>query len=95
MTLLDIIIEPRFPDTVRSIPKPIVPDTVLPADTTDTVAATANMIAGNQQVADIAPCPTGFLEMADNDLLWAIIVVLAALSLCFYFVRKYRRTRTS
>lgn len=92
MLLLDIIIDPqRVPDTTR-IPKPIVRDTLpVPSDTTDTVASTVNMLGGNQQVADIAPHPTGILGMAGDDLVWTIIVVLVALSLCFYFVRKYVR----
>ena len=94
MLLLDIIIlETRRIDTVRVITKPIIRDTVsVPADTTDTVATTANMIIGNQQIADIAPHPSGILGMAGDNLLWTIIVVLVALSLCFYFVRKYRKT---
>lgn len=95
MTLLDIIIDPL--DTFRSHPRPVVPDTiipetVLPADTTDSVAATANMIGGNQQIADIAPHPSIIADMAGNEFFWALIVVIVALSLCFYFVRKYRKT---
>ena len=93
MFLLDIILEPRRIDTARIIAKPIIRDTVsVPADTTDTVATTANVLGGNQQIADIAPHPSGILGMAGDDLLWTIIVVLVALSLCFYFVRKYRKT---
>lgn len=93
MFLLDIILEPRRIDTARIITKPIIRDTVsVPADTTDTIATTANVIGGNQQIADIAPHPSGILGMASDDLLWTIIVVLVALSLCFYFVRKYRKT---
>ena len=93
MFLLDIILEPRRIDTARIITKPIIRDTVsVPADTTDTVATTANVLGGNQQIADIAPHPSGILGMAGDDLLWTIIVVLVALSLCIYFVRKYRKT---
>ena len=93
MTLLDVIIDPT--DTLRPRPKPVVPDTILPADTTDTVASTVNMLGGNQQLADIAPLPSGALT-GDNlsTLLWSIIVVLVALSLCFYFVKRYRKTRS-
>lgn len=95
MLLLDIILEPRRIDTARVITKPIIRDTVsVPADTTDTVATTANVITGNQQIADIAPHPSGILGMVGDNLLWTIIVVLVALCLCFYFVRKYRRTNT-
>ena len=95
MTLLDVIIDPT--DTFRPRPKPVVPDTILPADTTDTVASTVNTLSGgNQQVADIAPLPPETLTGDDfSTLLWTIFVVLVALSLCFYFVRKYRRTKTS
>lgn len=93
MVLLDIILEPRRIDTARIITKPIIRDTVsVPADTTDTTATTVNVITGNQQMADIAPDPSGILGMAGDNLLWTIIVVLAALCLCFYFVRKYRKT---
>jgi hypothetical protein len=105
MTLLDIILEPNFPDTFRSAPKPVVPDTVIPTapkpvvpdtviptDTTDTVATISNVIDGNLQIADVAPLPSGILGMAGDHLLWTVIVVLVALSLCFYFVRKYRKT---
>ena len=93
MLLLDIILEPRRIDTARVITKPIIRDTVsVPADTTDTVATATNVITGNQQIADIAPNPSGILGMVGDNLLWTIIVVLVALCLCFYFVRKYRKT---
>lgn len=96
MLLLDVILEPRRIDTARIITKPIIRDTVsAPADSTDTIASTVNMIGGNQQVADVAPIPTNFLGLTGDDLVWTVIVVLAALSLCFYFVRKYRRTKVS
>lgn len=95
MLLLDIILEPHRIDTARII-KPVIRDTVpAPADSTDTIASTVNVIGGNQQVADVAPLPTNFLGLAGDDLVWTVIVVLAALSLCFYFVRKYRRTNVS
>lgn len=93
MLLLDIILEPRrVPDTAR-LPKPIVRDTLsVPSDTTDTVATSANMLGGNQQVADVAPLPPEALTGDDfSTLLWSVFVVLVALSLCFYFVRKYRK----
>jgi hypothetical protein len=93
MLLLDILVEPRRIDTARVITKPIIRDTVsVPADTTDTVATTVNVLGGNQQLADIAPHPSGILGMVGDHLLWTIIVVLVALCLCFYFVRKYRKT---
>ena len=93
MTLLDIIIDPTYPDTFPVTPEPVVPDTILPADTTDTVASTVNTLSGNQQVADIAPLPPDALAGDDlSTLLWTIFVVLVALSLCFYFVKRYRTT---
>ena len=97
MLLLDIIINPRrVPDTAR-IFKPIIRDTVhVHSDTTDTVTSAVNMLGGNQQVADVAPIPPEALTGDDfSTLLWSIFVVLVALSLCFYFVRKYRRTNNS
>lgn len=97
MLLLDIIMRPRrVPDTTRVLPKPIVRDTVtVPSDTTDTVATSVNTLGDNMQLADIAPCPPKFPEMTGDDfsvLFWSVVVVLAALGLCFYFVRKYRET---
>jgi hypothetical protein len=50
------------------------------------------MIGGGQQFADVAPRPSGILEMAGSEFFWALIVVLVALTLCFYFVKKYRKT---
>ena len=86
MVLLDIIIDPN--DTFFR--KHVEPDTVIPADTTDTVASTVNMIG--RQLADAAPIPPKGLVGDDvSMLLWTIFVVLVALSLCFYFVRRYRK----
>ena len=80
MTLFDIIVDPHYPDTV------------IPVDTTDTVVTASNVIGGNQQIADIAPHPSDFWGIVGDNLFLTIIVVLVALSLCFYFVRKYRKT---
>ena len=90
MILLDIIIDPKdtfyrhhfhFRDTIA-----------VPKDTTDTVTTTANVIGDNQQIADIVPRPSGIMGMGGDDILWTIFVVLVALSLCIYFVRRYRKT---
>jgi hypothetical protein len=46
------------------------------------------------QYADIAPRPPKELEFGNDDLstiLWIICAILAALSLCYYFVMKYRK----
>ncbi len=95
MLLLDIILDPRrIKDTARVI-KPVVRDTVsAPSDsaTADTVASTFNVPGANQQLADVAPIPSDTFGIPD-DVLCTVIVVLAALGLCFYFVRKYRRNR--
>ncbi|MBO7539261.1 MAG: hypothetical protein J6T44_08260 [Prevotella sp.] len=100
MLFLDIITGPLDPRRVRDtlrIPKPVIRDTVsVPSDTTDTIVSTVNTVSGNQQVADVAPLPHGILIGDDfSTLLWSILVVLVALSLCFYFVKKYRRTKSS
>ena len=97
MLFLDIITGPLDPRRVRDticIPKPIIRDTVsVPSDTTDTIVSTVNTFSGNQQVADVAPLPPEALTGDDlSTLLWSIVIVLVALSLCFYFVRRYRRT---
>lgn len=96
MLLLDIILEPRrIEDTARVI-KPVVRDTVAnPADTTiiDSVASTFNATGTNLQMADVAPIPSHFLGVPD-DILLSIIVVLAALTLCFYFVKRYRKSKS-
>jgi hypothetical protein len=96
MLLLDIIAIPRrVLDTVRSVPKPIVRDTVtVPSDTTDTVASTLSVHGGyRQQLADAAPIPSGSMGMTGDDLFWTILAVVVALGLCFYFIKKYRRTQ--
>ena len=82
MLLLDIIAIPRrVLDTVRSVPKPIVRDTVtVPSDTTDTVASTLSVHGGyRQQLADAAPIPSGNMGMTGDDLLWTILAVVVAL----------------
>ena len=91
MLLLDIIL---VPDTTRVIPKRIIRDTVpVPTDTTDTVVSSVDKLPGQQQLADIAPLPPDTMTGDGfTTLLWTIVIVLAALSLCFYFVRKYRKT---
>lgn len=95
MLLLDIILDPsRIKDTA-SVIRPVVRDTASAhSDTTtvDTVVSTFNVPGANQQLADVAPIPSDTFGIPD-DVLCTIIVVLAALSLCFYFVRKYRRAR--
>ena len=96
MLLLDIIAIPRrVLDTVRAVPKPIVRDTVtVPSDTTDTVASTLSVHGGyRQQLADAAPIPSGNMGMTGDDLLWTILAVVVALGLCFYFIKKFRRTQ--
>ena len=96
MLLLDIIFDPRrIEDTARVI-KPVVCDTVAtPEDTTviDSVATTFNASGTNQQLADIAPVPSHFLGLPD-DVLLSVVVVLAALALCFYFVKRYRKSKS-
>ncbi|MBQ7510224.1 MAG: hypothetical protein IJT53_04890 [Prevotella sp.] len=95
MVLLDIIVEPhRVPDTIP-VPKPIIHDTVpVSSDTVDTVVYNVNTLSGSQQLADAAPIPPEALTGDDcSTLLWSIVVVLAALCLCFYFVRNYRKAR--
>lgn len=95
MWLLDIIADPNHVHRVIPIIKLEEVDTVPSADSiltdstaVDTVYASIN--GSGQQLADIAPMPSNFLGLAGDEILWTILVVLAALSLCFYFVKKYR-----
>ena len=86
--LLDVAIPVRtIPDTSRVIPKPTLPDS-LPSDSAHKIAS-SDIFGNNLQLADVSPvCDFGGLFEA--NLLWTILVVLCALCLCFYFVRKYR-----
>ena len=96
MLLLDVILEPhRMPDTTR-IPRPIIRDTVsAPVDTTDSVISSVDVFGNNQQLADIAPLPSEAFGSDGNfyTLLLSVLAVLAALSLCFYFVMRYRKMK--
>lgn len=91
MQLLDIIVDypRRSTDTLRRV-KEVLPDTVhAPAKPVSTDSL--------MQYADIAPRPPKELEFGNDDLstiLWIICAVLAALSLCFYFVTKYRKQQS-
>ena len=95
MTFLDIIIDPDDPifDSLRetSVPEPEAPYYIKSLETTDTVAATSDVITDNQQIADIAPNPTEAVGMMSDNLLLTIIVVLLALCLCSYYVWRYRK----
>lgn len=85
--LLDLlpIIERRIPDTSRVLPKPELPDS-LP---TDTAQAIAGIPGGTQQLADISPIPD-VSGLFGANLLGTVIVVLLALCLCFFFIKRYR-----
>ena len=87
---LDVVDLPRrVPNTPQTVPQPVLPDS-LPSDT---IIAT-DFSGSSMQLADIAPFPTKFLGMGSENLttiLWSIIVVLIALSICFYCIRWYRR----
>lgn len=90
MLLLDVILDTS---RIRIRPRVILRDSITaPADSTDSVAS-ADVIGGSQQISDITPVPPKFLGMAGDDLstmIWTVIIVLIALSLCFYLVRMYR-----
>ena len=88
MHLLDIIIEHRVPDTSRVIPRPVIPDSI-PSDTAQAVACT-DIPGSSQQLADVTPLPPDLGGLLESNLLWTIVVVLFALYLCFFFIKKYR-----
>ncbi len=98
MHLLDIILDPhriphRLPDTAR-IPKPIVHDSIpadsIPADSTDAVAS-LDLSNAATKLADAAPIPTDISGLSGDNLIWTVLAVIVALSLCFTFVRIYRQ----
>lgn len=82
-----IISEKEVADTVAALPTDSVACDSVACDSIATIDMTGNV----QQLADVAPIPTSSLGWEGSDLLWTILVVLVALSLCFYFVRKYRQ----
>ena len=93
MTPLDILLDiAPGPWPRRPIRRPVIPDTLKPAekpelpDTTDTINAptdSINALAGN----------FGSTTGSDDTtaVFWTIIAVLFALCVCFYFVLSYRR----
>ena len=72
-------------DTITTLPS----DSVLNDTTACDTIASIDMTGSSQQLADIAPYPPSFLGLEGHEIL--CLVVLVALSLCFYFVKKYRR----
>lgn len=93
MVFLDI---PSLPHQVIHRPRIIKPEVIdtasVPSDTTDTVATALNVSGDNLQMADIAPSPS-LISGIPDDVTLSIVVVLIALSVCFYFVKRYRKTR--
>ena len=101
LQFLDIIIDNRIIeakishkviDSVKVVPKPAVPDTTQ-QDTAQVISGVD--ISGNmQQLADIAPDPSGLGEMLGTNMMLAFLVVLFALGMCCYFVMKYRNSHS-
>lgn len=92
MVLLDIAFPHRVIHRPPITPKPEVIDTTsVPADTTDTVTTALNVSGDNLQLADVAPEPSLVSGISD-DVTLSIVVVLIALCVCFYFVKRYRKT---
>ena len=83
------IIERRIPDTSRVLPDPACPDTLLP-DTAHAIVSN-NLLDNTQQLADVSPIPSGIFGLLDSNIFLTILVVLFALYLCFFFVKKYRK----
>ena len=88
--LLDIlpIVERRIPDTSRVLPEPVCPDTLSP-DSAHAIAS-SNLLDNTRQLADVSPLPPSLFNVTGSNLLLTIIVVLFALSVCVFFLRKYR-----
>ncbi|MBQ9215886.1 MAG: hypothetical protein IJ159_03910 [Prevotella sp.] len=96
MWLLDIIANPDRIYERIIIPENDVVDTVeIDSVACDTVYVdsvfSVDIPGAGQQLADVAPLPPKFLGLEGSEILWTVLVVLVALSLCFYFVRMYRR----
>lgn len=93
MVLLDIAFPHRVIHRPPIIKPEVIDTTSVPSDTTDTVTAALNVSGNNLQMADIAPSPS-LISGIPDDVILSIVVVLIALTVCFYFVKRYRKTRS-
>ena len=103
MQFLDIVIDRSFPrsrvtrqivDSIKVQPKPTVPDTTAVPQDTSHVISSADLSGNMQQMADIAPDPSGLGEVLGTNMMLAFAVVLVALCICSYFVIKYRKSHS-
>ena len=95
MYLLDIIVDyPHRP--VRPVKPVLPPDTAkVPAEVPDTVVASDTIVTQPAEVPDTAHAVQSWLVGGTGDdssmLLWGALVVVAALALCLWLARSYRR----
>ena len=94
MYLLDIIVDyPHRP--VRPVKPVIPPDTAkVPAEVPDTVIASDTVVAKPVEVPDTAAVQDWLVGTPGDDslmLLWGALIVVAALALCLWLARSYRR----
>lgn len=89
MQLLDIIIDGPSP----YISRPAATYATTPQDTSH-VISNADVSGNMQQLADVAPAPSGLEEVLGTNMMLALIVVALALCLCSYFVIKYRKSNS-
>ena len=89
MQLLDIIVEGPSP----YISRPAATYATVPQDTSHVISS-ADIPGNMQQLADVAPDPSGLEEVLGTNMTLALIVVLFAICLCSYFVIKYRKSHS-
>ena len=89
MQLLDIIIDGPSP----YISRPAATYATTPQDTSH-VVSNADIPGNMQQLADVAPDPSGLEEALGTNMMLALFIVLLALCLCCYFVIKYRKSHS-
>lgn len=89
MQLLDIIVEGPSP----YISRPAATYATVPQDTSHVISS-ADIPGNMQQLADVAPDPSGLEEVLGTNMTLALIVVVVALCLCSYFVVKYRKSHS-
>jgi len=91
--MLDAIQTRRISDSLQALPKPAVPDTTTPQDTSH-VISNVDFSGNMQQLADVAPAPLDLGEALGTNMMLALFIVLLALCLCCYFVIKYRKSHS-
>lgn len=85
------------PDTVQNVLRPEVDTTTQTNGIIDTLTAPLDSLGCKEAVADTLRSAINFINGIGSDggntsVMWTLIVALAALSFCFYFIHVYRRS---